>query len=97
MEELRHIRFYDKSLPSASSYSLQVVWQIEANSNTYGTRKFNFTFTRALLSLIKKVPVLIPWYTIDGRTILERTLKSYVSMWGIGLIRLRIGIIEEPL
>ena len=34
---------------------------------------------------------------VDGRTILEWTLKRYVSMRGIGLIRLRIGIIGEPL
>ena len=32
-----------------------------------------------------------------GRTILEWTLKRQVSMQGIGLIRLRIGIIGEPL
>ena len=31
------------------------------------------------------------------RTKLEWTLKRYVLMRGIGLIRLRIGIIEEPL
>ena len=29
--------------------------------------------------------------------ILERILKKYVSIRGIGLIRLRIGIIREPL
>ena len=34
---------------------------------------------------------------VDGRTILEWTLKRWVSMRGIGLIRLRIGIIGEPL
>ena len=34
---------------------------------------------------------------VDGRTILEWTLKRSVSIRGIGLIRLRIGIIEEPL
>ena len=32
---------------------------------------------------------------VDGRTILEWTSK--VSILGIGLIRLRIGIIGEPL
>ena len=32
-----------------------------------------------------------------GRTMLEWTLKRYVSMRGIGLIRLRLGIIGEPL
>ena len=32
-----------------------------------------------------------------GRTILEWTLKRSVSMRGIGLIRLRIGIIGESL
>ena len=31
---------------------------------------------------------------VDGRTVLEWILKKYV---GIGLIRLRIGIIGEPL
>ena len=34
---------------------------------------------------------------VDGRTILELTLKRLASMRGIGLIRLRIGIIGEPL
>ena len=34
---------------------------------------------------------------VDGRTILEWTLKRYVSMRGIGLIRLRIGIVGESL
>ena len=34
---------------------------------------------------------------VDGRTILEWTLKRLVSVRGIGLIRLRIGIIREPL
>ena len=34
---------------------------------------------------------------VDGRTILEWTLKRLVSMRVIGLIRLRIGIIGEPL
>ena len=34
---------------------------------------------------------------VDGRTILQWTLKRYVSVRGIGLIRLRIGIIGEPL
>ena len=34
---------------------------------------------------------------IDGRTILEWTLKRAVSMRGIGLIRLRIRIIGEPM
>ena len=34
---------------------------------------------------------------VDGRTILEWTLKRWVSMRGIGLIRLRIGVIGEPL
>ena len=34
---------------------------------------------------------------IDGRTILKWTLKRYVSMRGIGLIRLTIGIFGEPL
>jgi hypothetical protein len=32
-----------------------------------------------------------------GRTILEWTLKKYISIRGIGLIRLRIGIIGESL
>ena len=34
---------------------------------------------------------------IDGRTILEWTLKRWVSVQGIGLIRHRIGIIGKPL
>ena len=34
---------------------------------------------------------------VDGRKILEWTLKRYVSMRVIGLIRLRIGIIGESL
>jgi hypothetical protein len=34
---------------------------------------------------------------IDGRKILEWTLKKQVSIQGIGLIWLRIGIIGEPL
>ena len=34
---------------------------------------------------------------VDGRTILEWTLNKLVSIQGIGLIRLRIGIIGEPL
>jgi hypothetical protein len=34
---------------------------------------------------------------VDGRTILEWILKKYVSIRGTGLIRLRIGIIGEPL
>ena len=34
---------------------------------------------------------------VDGRTILEWTLKRYVSMRVIGLIQLRIGIIGELL
>ena len=34
---------------------------------------------------------------IDGRTILEWTLKRKVSMRVIGLIGLRLGIIGEPL
>ena len=34
---------------------------------------------------------------IDGRTLLEWTLKKWVSMRGIALIQLRIGIIGEPL
>ena len=34
---------------------------------------------------------------VDGRTILEWTLKRWVFMRRIGLIRLRIGIIGEPL
>ena len=34
---------------------------------------------------------------VDGRTILEWTLKREVSMRVIGLIRLRIGIVGEPL
>ena len=34
---------------------------------------------------------------VDGRPILEWTLKKYVSVRGIGLIRLRIEIIGEPL
>ena len=34
---------------------------------------------------------------IDGRTILEWILKKSVSIRGIGLIWLRIGIIGEPL
>ena len=34
---------------------------------------------------------------VDGRTILEWTLKREVSVRVIGLIRLRIGIIGEPL
>ena len=33
----------------------------------------------------------------DGKTILEWTLKRWVSMRGIGLIQLRIGIIGESL
>ena len=33
----------------------------------------------------------------DGRTILEWILKKYVSICGIALIQLRIGIIGEPL
>jgi hypothetical protein len=33
---------------------------------------------------------------VAGRTILEWILKKYVSIRGIGLIRLRIGIIIEP-
>ena len=41
-----------------------------------------------------KTPVERP---VDGRTILKWTLKRYVSMLGIGMIRLRIGIIGEPL
>jgi len=32
---------------------------------------------------------------VDARTILEWTLKRYVSMRVIGLLRLRIGIIGE--
>ena len=34
---------------------------------------------------------------VDGRTILEWILKKWVSLRGTGLIRLRIGIIGEPL
>ena len=34
---------------------------------------------------------------VDGRTMLKWTLKRQVSMRVIGLIRLRIGIIGEPL
>ena len=34
---------------------------------------------------------------VDGRTILECTLKKYVSMRGIGFIRLRTVVIGEPL
>ena len=34
---------------------------------------------------------------LDGRTILEWTLKKYVSMRGIGLIWRRIGTVGEPL
>jgi hypothetical protein len=34
---------------------------------------------------------------VDGRTILKWILKKKVSIRGIGLIRLRIGIIREPL
>ena len=34
---------------------------------------------------------------LDGRTLLEWTLKKQVSIRGIELIRLRIGIIGEPL
>ena len=34
---------------------------------------------------------------VGGRTVLEWTLKKSVSIRGIGLIRLRIGIIGEPL
>ena len=33
---------------------------------------------------------------VGGRTILEWTLKKWESIRGIGLIRLRIGIIGEP-
>ena len=32
-----------------------------------------------------------------GRTILELIFKKWVSILGIGLIRLRIGILGEPL
>ena len=38
-----------------------------------------------------------PGLGVDGRTILEWTLKRSVSMRVIGLIQLRIGIIGEPL
>ena len=34
---------------------------------------------------------------VDGSTILEWILKKWVSIRGIELIRLRIGIIGEPL
>ena len=34
---------------------------------------------------------------VDGKTVLEWTLKRQVSMRVIGLIQLRIGIIGEPL
>ena len=34
---------------------------------------------------------------VDGRTILGWILKKQVSIRGIGLIRLRMGIIGEPL
>jgi hypothetical protein len=34
---------------------------------------------------------------VDGRTIFEWSLKESVSIRRIGLIRLRIGIIGEPL
>jgi hypothetical protein len=39
------------------------------------------------------------WEGLDvtGRIILEWILKKYTSIRGIGLIRLRIGIIGEPL
>ena len=33
---------------------------------------------------------------VDGRTILEWTLKRQVSMRGIGLIQVRIWVIGEP-
>ena len=33
---------------------------------------------------------------VDGRSILEWILKKYVSIQGIGLIRLRIGLLENP-
>ena len=33
---------------------------------------------------------------VDGRTILEWILMKWVSMRGIGLVHLRIGIIGEP-
>jgi hypothetical protein len=35
--------------------------------------------------------------SVAERTILEWTLKKWVSLQGIELIRLRIGIIGEPL
>ena len=34
---------------------------------------------------------------VDGRTILEWTLKKWVSIRGIGLIRLGIGNVGQPL
>ena len=60
---------------------------IEFNSNA-------ILISRILWSLFMLVYVFI---IVDGRKILEWTFKKLVSIRGIGLIRLRIGIIEEPL
>ena len=52
---------------------------------------------RLLLLLLLQEGDLWGGLGVDRRTILEWTLRSSVSMWGIGLIRLRIGIIGEAL
>jgi len=49
---------------------------------------------KVVLSTFKQVYL----HERDRRTILERVLKKYqISIRGIGFIRLRIGIIREPL
>ena len=52
-------------------------------------------FTILTCTSAGKIPLERP--RVDGRTILDWTLKKYVSLRGIGLIRLRVGIIGGPL
>ena len=48
-----------------------------------------------IMMIIIIVPLEMPG--VDERTILEWILKKYESIRGIGFVRLRIGIIGEPL
>ena len=50
-----------------------------------------------MLSKFKQVNLQERDLGVDVRTLLEWKLKRSVSMWVVGLIRLRIRIIGEPL
>ena len=50
-----------------------------------------------LIITILIIIIIIIIINLDGRTILEWTIKKQVSIRGIGLIGLRIGIIVELL